>query len=542
MSYTFKENLLRMLKAEIPLYYVETFELKELREDVEEVCKLLKKSLFFYTPEQGGRLTCQLYKGKAGTDRIENFNRNKKNAECPIEELLVRLNNEPPLRDPSSTSIPVNSVVVASGVSLEPSQLSHSVVEGVACGNYSKNKTALICAGPLLEIPEELNHYATILKYELPTAEEIQAALYMEMSKLRDAIEAKAQKSEQEMPEDLWFLDQDNLQKISEQMTGMTVLEAKHAFNLSVVSFPRDTDLKRVMPLVKEQKTEIIKKSHSCSIVPDEDLPYREDLGGFDRLIDFIKVRASAFTPAAELQHIDPPRGLILLGLPGTGKSMAARTIGRLLNLPVIMMDVNSVFNSYIGVSENRMKQELARVDALNGCVLILNEADKVFPTENSDSEDGGVAKRVFGVLLNWLQEYKSKTVTIATMNNAEGIPPEFLRAGRFDAIFFSGLPNAKERKEILQAHFRKRDSFVYLPEKDWDEIIDKTEHFVCSELEIIVIDSRYIAFTNRETSVPTKEEILQAISQRKPLYEFQKDKMDKLLKGYAEKALPTGY
>lgn len=541
MSYTFRDSLLKMLKAEIPLYYVETFELKELREDVESLCKMLKKSLFFYTPEQGGKLTCKLYKGKSGLT-AENFNKNRKNAECSLEELLTRLNNEPPLRDISNTSIPVNSVVIASGITLDQPQLSHSVIEGVACGNYAQNKISLICAGPLLTIPEELNRYATILNYDLPTVEELQAVLFIEASKLKDAIDSKAQKSGQTVPENLWFMDQAKIQEISEQLTGMTVLEAKNTFNLSVVNFPRDTTLERVLALVKEQKTAIIKKSYACSIVPDEDLPYREDLGGFNRLIDFIKIRATAFTPEAVQQNIDPPRGVILFGLPGTGKSMAARTIGRLLNLPVIMMDINAIFNSYIGVSETRMKQELARVDALNGCVLILNEADKVFPTTNTDSEDGGVAKRVFGVLLNWLQDHKSKTVTIATMNNAEGIPPEFLRAGRFDAIFFSGLPNEQERKEILQAHFRKRNSTVELSQEDWNDIIEKTKNFVGSELEVIVIDSRYIAFTNRGTSIPNKDEILQAISQRRPLYEFQKEKMDKLLEGYAEKALPTGY
>lgn len=542
MSFTFKANILKMAKAEIPLFFIETFELKELRDDVEDLCRLMKKSLFFYSPEQGGRLTCKLFKGKQATTTIQNFNRAIKNVECSAENLLTRLNNEPPLKDIANTSIPVGSVVIASGLELDQPQLIHSIIEGVACGNYSDNKITLIFAGPVLSIPEELNRYATVLNYDLPTAEEIQGALYIETSKLQDAIEDKAQKNNQNVPDDLWFMDPDKIQTISEMLTGMTVLEAKTTFNLCVVNYPRDTDLSRVANLITEQKTSIIKKSYACSIVSDEDLPYREDLGGFDRLIDFVKIRASAFTPEAIEQNIDPPRGIVLFGLPGTGKSMAARTIGRMLNLPVIMMDINAIFNSYIGVSETRMKQELARVDAIDGCVLILNEADKVFPTSNTESEDGGVTKRVFGVLLNWLQDHKSRTITIATMNDASGIPPEFLRAGRFDAIFFSGLPNDKERREILEAHFRKRKSPVKLTDSDWEEIIQKTKNFVGSELEAIVIDSRYIAFTNRGTSVPVKEEIITAIEQRKPLYEFQKEKMDKLLEGYAERALPTNY
>ena len=543
MGTEFKNKFLTYLKAEFTLFHIETGEVQELRDDVEEVCRTLKKSLFLYTPE--GRLSCKLFKGKkdAGSDRIiRNFNQTTKNSECTLDDLLIRLRNEPTLPDISNTSIPTNSVIILTGISLELPVHAQSIIEGVACNIYKDNKLTVICTDPILTLPDCLRRYTTILDYALPTEEELKAALRLSLDNLKAKLEATAQKKKKAMPKDAWFLKHDLVNQVIRQMLGMTVLEAKNTLNLCIVQYPSDKDIDNVLNIVAEQKTAMIQRSYASTIVPLQEQPDRTEIGGYERLIEFIDIRATAYSTEAQKMGIDPPRGIVLLGLPGTGKSMVARAIGRMMGLPVISMDISSIFNSYIGVSEARIKQELARIDAINGCVLVLNEADKSFPKSNSDNEDGGVTQRVFGTLLNWLQEHKSHTFTVVTMNDPENIPPEFLRAGRFDEIFFSGLPTDKERRDILEAHFRKRDALPELSEEDWSKIVQGTKNFVGSELEAVVIDSRYLAFTLKQTGTPDKYDILLAISQRKPLYDFQRDKMDKLLKNYSENAIPTGY
>lgn len=543
MSTEFRNKFLTYLKAELTLFHIETGEVQELRDDIEEVSRTLKKSVFLYTPE--GRLSCKLFKGKkdAATDRlIRNFNQTPKNLECSLDELLMRLRNEPGVVDISNTSIPTNSVIILTGVSLELPVHTQAIIEGVACNIYKNNKLTLICTDPILTIPDCLRRYTTILEYALPTEEELKVALKASLDSLKLKMMATAQKKKKAMPKDVWFLKPDLVDQVIQQMLGMTILEAKNTLNLCIVQYPSDTAILDVLNVVSEQKTAMIQRSYASTIVPLREQPGREEIGGYARLMGFIDVRASAFSKEAQEMGIDPPRGIVLLGLPGTGKSMVAKAIGRMMRLPVINMDISSIFNSYIGVSEARIKQELARIDAINGCVLILNEADKSFPKNNSESEDGGVTQRVFGTLLNWLQEHKSHTFTVVTMNDPENIPPEFLRAGRFDEIFFAGLPNDDERRTILEAHFCKRHAMPDISEEDWGQIVQKTKNFVGSELEAIVIDSRYLSFGFRRSGTPNTKEILFAISQRKPLYDFQREKMDKLLKNYSENAIPTGY
>ena len=543
MSIEFRKKLLTYLKAEFTLFHIETGEVQELRDDVEDACKQLKKSLFLYTPE--GRLTCKLFKGKKDTSTerlIKNFNQTTKNTNCSLDDLLIRLRTEPGSIDVSNTSIPTNSVVILTGISLELPVHSQAIIEGVACNIYRANKLTVICTDPIISIPDCLRRYTTLLTYEMPTEAELRATLQVSLDNLKTALKLKAQKNKKAMPTNVWFLKSDLIDKVVRQMVGMTVLEATNTLNLCIVQYPADATIRNVLNVVAEQKTAMIQRSYASTIVPLEEQPDRAEIGGYERLIDFINVRAQAYSPKAKSFGIDPPRGIILLGLPGTGKSMIARAIGKMMQLPVISMDISSIFNSYVGVSEARIKQELARIDAINGCVLVLNEADKSFPNVNTDGEDSGVTRRVFGTLLNWLQEHKSHTFTVVTMNDPENIPPEFLRAGRFDEIFFSGLPTDKERMEILKAHLHKRNAMPYLSDADWEQIIKNTKNFVGSELESVIIDARYLAFTSRNTGTPDIEDILNAISQRKPLYDFQRDKMDKLLKNYSENAVSTGY
>lgn len=213
-----------------------------------------------------------------------------------------------------------------------------------------------------------------------------------------------------------------------------------------------------------------------------------------------------------------------------TGKSMVALATGRMLNLPVYTLDVGAIFGSLVGESESRMRDALRQITAQQGCVLLIDEADKAWGGSHDSRGDSGVTQRVFGQLLSWLAAKQDRTFVIMTMNRTNGIPPEFLRKGRFDEVFFVDLPDTVQRRQIFDIHLRKRGiniDAMQMTADEWQEIMGRTESFVGSEIEAAVIESRFLAFQRNEANAtmapelkaqPTFEDLLDAVTAIKPL------------------------
>jgi len=285
---------------------------------------------------------------------------------------------------------------------------------------YKANGKTIVILAPTVEIPTELEKVFTVLSFDLPDKETLKKTLlYM------------ADSAKMALP------TEDETETTLEAAKGLTSFEFENALALSLVT------KKKFDPLViVEQKTQLIRKNASLMLENyDETL---ENLGGLDNLKQFcLKVARS---PLA--------KGVLLLGTPGTGKSHFAKGLGKALNIPTAGLDFGRMFGSLVGESEGRIREALKIVDAFSPCILFIDEIEKgLSGIQSSGQTDGGTGSRVFGTFLTWLNDHKSRVFVIATCNDISKIPPEFLRAERWDAIFFVDLPTSRERKIILDLY-----------------------------------------------------------------------------------------
>lgn len=238
-------------------------------------------------------------------------------------------------------------------------------------------------------------------------------------------------------------------------------------------------------------KTEAVARTETLEVVPVENM---NDVGGVQNLKDWVKKRRACFTQEARDYGIESPKGLLLAGPPGTGKSLLAKAIANELGISLIKLDISKAFGSLVGQSEARMDQALKMAEAMSPCVLLIDEVDKSLGGSQNSGGDSGVGKRILGKLLNWLQENTSPVFVVFSANRVTDLPSELLRRGRVDEIFSVSVPDKVERLEIVKIHLRKRG-------KSTDDIADlalavEKEGYVPAELEAAVKDALIEAFT----------------------------------------------
>ncbi len=217
------------------------------------------------------------------------------------------------------------------------------------------------------------------------------------------------------------------------------------------------------------------------------------DVGGMKRLKHWLRLRESAFSDKAAAFGLVAPRGILLLGVQGAGKSYCAKAIATAWQRPLLRMDVGSLYDRYIGESERRLRDALHQAEVMAPIVLWIDEIEKAFASAASRSTDGGLSQRMFGSLLTWMQEHRAPVFLVATANDIEALPPELLRKGRFDEIFFVDLPSKPVRSEILCVHLRKRNRAP--AGFDVDLLADKSEGFSGAEIEQAILSAMHEAF-----------------------------------------------
>lgn len=221
------------------------------------------------------------------------------------------------------------------------------------------------------------------------------------------------------------------------------------------------------------------------------------EIAGLRRLKAWLARREHALTDEARGFGIDPPRGVLMLGVQGTGKSLCARAIASAWKRPLLRLDPGTLYDRYIGESERRLRHALQQAEALSPCVLWIDEIEKGFAAAASQSTDGGLSQRMFGALLTWMQEHRAPVFIVATANNIDALPPELLRKGRFDEIFFVDLPDEEVRREIFAIHLRKRGWDPVSLGIDLDALAAASGGFSAAEIEQVVVSALHDAFAS---------------------------------------------
>ena len=307
---------------------------------------------------------------------------------------------------------------------------------------------------------------------------------------------------------------------------GLTVMEAKLAFGKAAA------ELKRLdhgaVPLVAREKERIIKQSEVLEYYPTD--ARMADVGGLDQLKVWLERRRGAFGAGARDFGLDAPKGALLLGVQGCGKSLTAKAIAATWQFPLLRFDMGKVFGGIVGQSEGNMRTALQVAQALAPCVLWIDEIEKgMAGMGSSDKTDGGTTARVVGTLLTWMQEKTDPVFVVATANRIDMLPPELLRKGRFDEIFFVDLPNAAIREEILSIHIRKkgRDPEDY----DLTELARQSVGFSGAELEEAVREGLYDAFAEEGRVELETRHISSALQNTFPLSRTMRDQIEGLRK-----------
>ncbi len=341
-------------------------------------------------------------------------------------------------------------------------------------------KRSVIFLSPTVKIPMELEKDLQVIDFDLP-----------DRQTLEDIVREQAfhgAKSQRFGKNFVKVLEQPELQReIAEAALGLTEAEATQVFKKSSVR-DKGFNLKTIL----QEKKHIIRKSGILEFY--ETALGMESVGGLQYMKEWLNKRRHAFSPAAQEFGLPPPKGILLIGVPGCGKSLSAKAISQGWGMPLLRLDVGKVFGSLVGSSEENMRRAIKTAEAVAPAILWLDELEKGFSgTKSSGSSDGGTTARVFATFLTWLQEKTSPVFVIATANDVSQLPPELLRKGRFDEIFFIDLPNRDERSEIFTIQLKKR----HRKSEDFEikRLVDATAGYSGSELEEIIVGALYDTF-----------------------------------------------
>jgi SpoVK/Ycf46/Vps4 family AAA+-type ATPase len=373
---------------------------------------------------------------------------------------------------------------------------------------FRSSLKACILLSPVQNIPPEVEKEFAVVDFDMPGLEEIKVAMRGVLSGLPPTSRPHIWVQE-------WQHDAILMRKVAEAALGLTQIEIENALAKSLVVMGQrpEYDLDTLIELIHAEKEQIIRKSGTLEfLTPDANF---HGVGGLGPMKDWLRKRSKAFTPEARAFGLPEPKGILMLGIPGCGKSLMAKAVSSLWKLPLIRLDVGKVFGSLVGQSEEGMRRAVKTAESVAPCILWLDELEKgLAGTQSSGQSDGGTTARVFGTFITWLQEKSSAVFVIGTANNIKMLPPELMRKGRFDEIFFVDLPNKDERREIVSIHItrRGRDAEKF----DIEAIVEATEGFSGSEIEQVVISALYDAFDKDDEL--NDEYLLQSTEETVPL------------------------
>lgn len=387
--------------------------------------------------------------------------------------------------------------------------------------DLKRSRKTLILLSPTLELPTDLAEDVTVIDFPLPEATDIERLIAQIVPPEQFQISGLAK---EQLIKACQGLSRARIRRVLAR-----AIAAKQSIN--------ESDIQTVL----EEKKQAIRQTGILEFYPTQES--LSNVGGLDNLKDWVRMRQGTFTEEARRYGIPNPKGILLVGIQGTGKSLSAKTIAHEWRLPLLRLDTGRLFGGIVGESESRIRQMIQLAEAIAPCVLWIDEIDKAFGNINSGVDgDSGTSRRVFGSLITWMQEKTSPVFIVATANNVQILPAELLRKGRFDEIFFLNLPTVQERQDIFKVHLQRlRPS--RLREFNLPLLARQAKDFSGAEIEQVIIDGMHRAFASVHQGQRrdfTTEDILLAIEETVPLAAIAHDQISRLKRWAAEAGART--
>jgi ATP-dependent 26S proteasome regulatory subunit len=474
-----------LVRAKYPILYVVSWEERRVEQAVTNVCKNLNRTLYTWTVTQGMRPPVPRTTGPARPAQLPGeLEALALVHEAPEYTVFLLKDFHPYMRD--------NRVI--------------RLLRDLSVRLRGKAQT-IILLGPTLSLPTDLEKDVTVLDFPLPDAPEIEATLDKVIAAVKDNANVDSS------------LDASKREHLVKSAQGLTLDEIESVFARSLVE-KKAFDLEVVL----EEKKQIIRKSGLLEYYQaDQTL---KDVGGVDLLKQWLDKRTASFTDKARDFGLPAPKGILLLGVQGCGKSLIAKSVSANWNLPLLKLDVGRIFGSLVGQSEENIRRAISVAESVAPCILWADELEKGFAgVGGSGVSDSGTTARVFSTFLTWMQEKTSPVFLIATANQVNALPPEMLRKGRFDEIFFVDLPGDKEREQIFSIHLSKRKRDV--TQFDLPGLSKATDGFSGAEIEQVVVGSLFVAFDKQREL--TQADIVAEAKAVVPLSVMMREEIDEL-------------
>jgi len=496
-----KEKLARYLDAGFPILYINTFEEAKAEEIVKSVAD--RRTVAIWSIANGY--------GEYSTDKEKWMIAPEKDDTTYLSRVLgVKLSAEKDKDLERLVFIIKDAHIVLEDeeVVAQLKEIAAKIGGGLDCG--------VILISSIVKIPAELEKYITILESDYQGYEDIRRII-------EDFV------AENQLPPLKPKL-------LDEMVMGFKGLSEFEILNLLALAVADDGELtKKDLELIFEQKKQMILKSGILEMIPLKESI--NDIGGLENLKSWLQRKAKVIKniKKAEEFGVDMPKGVLIAGVPGCGKSLCAKAAASLFEVPILRLDIGKLMGKYLGESEANFRKAIKLAEAISPCVLWIDELEKAFAGMGSD---GGheVTTRLFGSFLTWMQEKSSAAFVVATANDITKLPPELLRKGRFDEIFFVDLPKTDERRKIFEIHIAKRRR-KDLEKINISRLVSKTEGYSGADIEGVVKDAVEYAFSDDRDALST-EDILAAIENTNSLSVIMEESLKKMRKEYKDRKL----
>lgn len=463
----FSKKLELNIKANAPIIQIITQDTLRVRAEVSKAAEALGRKTYIWDRTQGLR---------EGIDSPTPISPEEtKQPPIPIDWLLGEFKDDEDELAPANNCIVLLEDYHPNLVETEYQIINRLRNFAIAIAGRKIENVTIIMSQPTQLLPREIEKETQVLVLPLPDK--------LELEKLAEQAKKRFQIAEQ---------DYQVYDDVLSAALGLATSEAQLAFAKAACQKKRISPAE--IPLIVEEKEQVIRKSgHLEYFHPKASL---NDIGGLDNLKSWLNRRRRAFTADAKNFGLEDPRGVLLLGLPGTGKSLAAKAVANAWQLPLLRLDMGKIYGGIVGQSEDNMREALQLAETLSPSILWVDEIEKgLSGMQSSGSTDGGTTARVLGSFLTWMQEKEKPVFVVATANNISQLPPELLRKGRLDEIFFVDLPTEKERAEIINVHLRNRKRDNEFEAKQLQQLAALSKGFTGAELEEAIKEAMFVAF-----------------------------------------------